>query len=459
VKPPLVGFYGDDLTGSTDTLSVLAEAGLATMLFLDRPTPEERLAAGELDALGIAGTARTMSPEQMDRHLPPIFDALKATGARLVHYKVCSTFDSSPTVGSIGHAIALARSRFRRGFVPMVVAQPNIGRHTVFGTHFAIASADNAVHRLDRHPTMSRHPVTPMHEADLRPVLARQGLPRVALLDIRRLRGGQAAAELARILHDAPDAVLFDLLEDSDLRVIGGLIGAELASGDPILGVGSSGLQQALIAGWVELAAPGARQKVPRPDNRVDAVLILSGSRSPVTAAQIEAAGHAGFALLPLDPVRLCETTATDRHISAYAEEAARHIIAGRSVIAHTSLGPDDSRALSNPGRETLDRLAHASGLIAREVLARVPVSRIGIAGGDTSSVAALALGVRALEYDFRLAPGVPVCRVRASGARLDGLQVMFKGGQMGPPDIFAQLAHPTDRPGGRLKGNRSLDS
>ena len=440
MKPPLVAFYGDDLTGSTDTLAVLAEAGLATMLFLDRPTPEQRLAAGELAALGIAGTARTMSPEQMDQQLPPIFDALKATGARLVHYKVCSTFDSSPTVGSIGHAIALARSCFRRAFVPIVVAQPNIGRHTVFGNHFAVA-ADHAVHRLDRHPTMSRHPVTPMHEADLRLVLAQQGLPRVALLDIHRLRGGAAAAEFARILDDAPDAVLFDLLEESDLRAIGGLIAAELASGDPVLGVGSSGLQQALIAGWVELAAAGAR-KAPLPDNRADAVLIVSGSRSPGTAAQIEAASHAGFALLPLDPARLCETAAADRHIAAYAEEAARHIIAGRSVIAHTSMGPDDARALSNPGRETLDQLAHASGLIAREVLKRVPVSRIGIVGGDTSSVAARALGVHALEYDFRLAPGVPVCRVRASGAQLDGLQVMFKGGQMGPPDIFAQLGH-----------------
>jgi uncharacterized protein YgbK (DUF1537 family) len=441
VKPPLVAFYGDDLTGSTDTLAVLAEAGLATMLFLDRPTPEQRLAAGELAALGIAGTARTMSPEQMDQQLPPIFDALKATGARLVHYKVCSTFDSSPTVGSIGHAIGLARSHFRRGFVPIVVAQPNIGRHTVFGTHFAIA-ADHAVHRLDRHPTMSRHPVTPMHEADLRLVLAQQGLLRVALLDIRCLHGGDAAAELARILADAPDAVLFDLLEDSDLRAIGGLIAAELASGDLILGIGSSGLQQALIAGWAELAGASARRKVRQPDDRAAAVLIVSGSRSPVTAAQIEAAGHVGFALLPLDSARLCETTAADRHILVYAEQAARHIIAGRSVIAHTSLGPDDTRELSNPSRETLDQLAHASGSIAREVLARVPVSRIGIVGGDTSSVAARALGVRALEYDFRLAPGVPVCRVRASGAPLDGLQVMFKGGQMGPSDIFAQLVH-----------------
>jgi 3-oxoisoapionate kinase len=459
VKPPLVAFYGDDLTGSTDTLAVLAEAGLATMLFLDRPTPEERLAAGELDAFGIAGTARTMSPEQMDQQLPPIFDALRATGARLVHYKVCSTFDSSSTVGSIGHVIALARSRFRHGFVPIVVAQPNIGRHTVFGNHFAIASADNAVHRLDRHPTMSRHPVTPMHEADLRLVLARQGLARVALLDIHGLRGGEVAAEFARILSDAPDAVLFDLLEDSDLRVIGGLIAAELGSGDPIFGVGSSGLLQALIAGWIELATAGVRQTVPRLVYRADAVLVLSGSRSPVTAAQIETAAHAGFTLLSLDPARLCEPTAAGRHIAAYAEEAACHIIAGRSVIAHTSLGPDDSRALSNPDRETLDRLAHASGLIAREVLERVPIRRIGIAGGDTSSVAARALGVRALEYDFRLAPGVPVCRVRASGARLDGLQVMFKGGQMGPPDIFAQLVHLTDGSVGQLKANRVLDN
>ena len=443
MTPPLVAFYGDDLTGSTDTLSVLAEAGLATLLFLDLPTDAERQAAGTLDALGIAGAARMMSPAQMDRHLPAVFRALKATGARLIHYKTCSTFDSSPEIGSIGHAIALARPYFRHGFVPVVVGQPGIGRYCLFGTLFATASAGGAVHRLDRHPTMARHPVTPMDEADLRQVLARQGLPHVALLDISRLHAAAPAGALADILRGAPDAVLFDVLDDSDFSVIGGLIGGELRGGEPVFGVGSSGLQQALLAGWDTLgAACSARGPLPAPARaREELVFVVSGSRSPVTAAQIEGAGRTGFALLPLDPQGLADPDSSVRQVAEAAAEAARHLSLGRSVIAHTSLGPDDPRGLGDTGRNTLERLAQASGRLVRAVLAQVPVRRFGIAGGDTSSLAAGAIGVRALEYDYRLAPGVPVCRIRGSGPELDGLQIMLKGGQMGPADLFARLA------------------
>jgi hypothetical protein len=40
------------------------------------------------------------------------------------------------------------------------------GRYQAFGNLFA--TVEGTAYRLDRHPTMSRHPVTPMTEADLR---------------------------------------------------------------------------------------------------------------------------------------------------------------------------------------------------------------------------------------------------------------------------------------------------
>jgi uncharacterized protein YgbK (DUF1537 family) len=439
VTAPLVAFYGDDLTGSTDTLSVLALAGLRVLLFLDLPDAAALQAAGTLDAIGIAGASRMMSPAQMDAHLPGVYQALKATGACLVHYKTCSTFDSAPQIGSIGHAINLGRTWFRPGFVPVVVGQPEIGRYCLFGTLFATASSGGPVHRLDRHPTMARHPVTPMHEADLRQILLQQGLQSVASLDVVQLRSDAAAATLAAIQVDAPDAILFDVLEESDFGRIGRLIGAALSAGEPLLGIGSSGLQQALLAGWQRLTA--AARRPPRVQPEAAPVFVVSGSRSPVTAAQIEMAAAGGFALLALDANDLADPDRGAGRLAAASAEAAVHLAAGCSVIAHTSLGPDDPRALREPSRDRLEFLAEQSGRLVRAVLAKAPLRRIGIAGGDTSSLAARALGVRALEYRYRLAPGVPVCRVRESEARLNGLEIMLKGGQMGPADIFARLA------------------
>ena len=429
---PLIGFYGDDLTGSTDTLSVLARAGLRVLMFLDVPDPDE---LADADAVGIAGASRTMTPAEMQVALPPGFAALAAAGVRVLHYKVCTTFDSSPGIGSIGEALGIGRRMFRPDFVPVVVGQPDIGRWCAFGTLFASFGADGSIYRLDRHPAMSRHPVTPMHEADLRRVLQAQGAGPVALVDAAALERDAGVAALQAALRESADAVLFDVVAPAHLAAIGALIGAQVeADARPVFAIGSSGLQQALLAGW-PAAAARVRPQASAPPVPAGPVLVVAGSRANVTAHQIATAEADGFAVLALDPAAMITGDTSETTVA----EAVRHLRQGRSVIAHTSLGPEDNRALPGAGRADLDALAAATGHFARDVLARVKLARIGIAGGDTSSGVARALGVRALSYAWRCSPGVTVCRVR--GGAMDGVEIMLKGGQMGPPDVFLGLA------------------
>ena len=59
-----LAFYGDDFTGSTDALEVLAFAGVRTALFLAPPTPAMLERFGALDAIGVAGDSRAMSPQR-----------------------------------------------------------------------------------------------------------------------------------------------------------------------------------------------------------------------------------------------------------------------------------------------------------------------------------------------------------------------------------------------------------
>src|SRR5213076_814974 len=92
-------FYGDDFTGSTDAMESLAIAGVRTVLFTDVPTREELARYPGMRAFGVAGQTRAMPPDQMEQTLRPALSALKAFGTQIVHYKVCSTFDSSPAVG------------------------------------------------------------------------------------------------------------------------------------------------------------------------------------------------------------------------------------------------------------------------------------------------------------------------------------------------------------------------
>jgi len=72
--------------------------------------------------------------------------------------------------------------------------------------------------------------------------------------------------------------------------------------------------------------------------------------------------------------------------------------------------------------------------------LEQCPTERVCVAGGDTSSYAARALGIQALEMIAPLTPGAPLCRAHAPGSAVDGCEVVFKGGQVGAENYFEIL-------------------
>ena len=259
-----LAFYGDDFTGSTDALEVLAFAGLRCALFLRVPDAATLRELGPFDAIGIAGDSRGMSPPEMDEAMPAVLSALARLPTPLLHYKVCSTFDSSPAIGSIGRVMDLARAACGEGAIPIVGGTPALGRYCVFGNLFARSGTDGQVHRLDRHPIMSAHPVTPMHEADLARHLAAQTAQPIAKLTCATLDGGREAAdrELARLAADTRSAILFDASTPAHLTEVGRLL-ESLTRGRsrPLFCVGSSGLEYALTQWWRECGASQAATK------------------------------------------------------------------------------------------------------------------------------------------------------------------------------------------------------
>mgnify|MGYP002335930712 FL=1 len=69
----MIGFYGDDFTGSTDVMEALSLNGIPTALFLQPPDPDDirnfRLknsyvsSDGKLKGYGIAGISRSLTPQ------------------------------------------------------------------------------------------------------------------------------------------------------------------------------------------------------------------------------------------------------------------------------------------------------------------------------------------------------------------------------------------------------------
>jgi uncharacterized protein YgbK (DUF1537 family) len=155
---------------------------------------------------------------------------------------------------------------------------------------------------------------------------------------------------------------------------------------------------------------------------------------SPVTARQVAATG--AYVKLRIDARRLAGRDREYR--STLVAQAASLLRSGSNVLAVTA---DDASATS--GADPTGRaVAVACGAFVAQVLAEAPVGRLGIAGGDTSSHAVIALGAWALSYVGQIATGVALCRLHTDSPALDGLEVMLKGGQMGPAEVFDHLAH-----------------
>ena len=412
---PLFSWYGDDFTGSTDALEAVASSGIESVLFPEAPDAALLRKFAHCQAFGIAGESRSRGPAWMDARLPGIFESLRGLGAPVCQYKVCSTFDSSPEFGSIGRALEIGRRVFGNPWVPVAVAAPHLQRYVLFGNLFAVAAG--TVYRIDRHPTMKRHPVTPMGEADLRIHLARQTELRIGLLDILALAEPDVEQRLAAGLAEGPAAVLFDGLREDSVATVGRLIW-ERRTAEPMFCLGSSGLTHALVLHW-RAAGMIPAEFTPPAIRPVEQVIVISGSCSPATEAQLRwamANGYAGFRVGEEEP-------------------AERALAAGRNVAVYSALGPGD--CAGPPRGEELG--AHLGSLLL-EWIRRSGVRRVVIAGGDTSSHAARRLGVEALTFAGLLSPGAPLCRAHSKDPAVDGLELVLKGGQVGPEDFFERV-------------------
>ncbi len=416
---PLYAWYGDDFTGSTDVLERLGLAGVPTVLFTGLPSDEDRAAFAHCRAIGIAGESRSQSPEWMDRHLPDVYARMRQMGAPINHYKVCSTFDSAPHMGNIGRALELGIKAFERSFAPVVVGAPHLGRWVAFGNLFA---ADRGqVYRIDRHPNMRNHPVTPMREADLRLHLAAQTRLLTGLVDLAAFQAGEACKRLDEELERGAQAVVFDGVDDATLAETGRIL-LELAAKKPLFAVGSSGLTFGLLAQWRSAGwiPPAPELAEPAP---VDRLLVLAGSCSPVTARQIAWAAQNGFAQWHIGPQTQWDALRT---------EILQALGSGTSVVLFTAMGPQEKTDLY--GAEFSARL----GRELRGLLLASGLRRVVVAGGDTSTHVVKQLELRALTFAAPLAPGAPLCKGHAKGSPLDGLELVLKGGQMGPENFFA---------------------
>lgn len=439
----LLTWFADDFTGAAAVLEVLAFAGVRSVLFLDVPTSEQLNRFSNMQAIGIASTARAQSPEWMDDNLPAVFTSLKALNPQLLHYKICTTLDSSPTTGSIGRAIEIAHELFKPVAVPILVAAPQMRRYQLFGHLFAALGDD--VFRIDRHPVMMRHPVTPINESDVgQHISAQSERLDTTVWSVEDMTANRLPAQPPA--SDRISTFTIDCIDKASELTAGKLLWQRRDQNRFV--VGSQGIEFALVRHWIETGAL-QKQDPPGGAGQSKGMVTVSGSVSPTTAEQINWSRSNGFATIRFDVCRACGDAAElESEIACVVEQSVNALENNTDPLIFTAEGPDDqavvklTNTVKDSGKsmsEVNKNIGIALGKVLQRVLEQSGTRRAIVSGGDTSGYVLQQLGVVALSALAPTVPGASLSLVHADGP-LDGMEIALKGGQMGSADYFGWI-------------------
>lgn len=303
----------------------------------------------------------------MAAEIDPAIESLASLGAPLFQYKCCSTFDSSPLIGSLGEAGRRMAKRWPGRAMAVLAAMPEFGRFTIFGNHFARYESD--VHRLDRHPVTSRHPSTPMHEADLLRVLAAQSLVVGDRATVERIDAAEDAEALAGSIDWGRGPVVFDSCTNAQLVRAAGAIWDRACRSSGMLSIASQGLAHGLgqylrAQGVVRGAAPShslaPAERLLGPSWRGDRVYRtrprrpLAGARARAPRGELDRAQSGWPRRSEADTRGSCAKCCPSSRCAASSSGACMSPARGRSGDRRAR-GAAEGRAGRAPGRAAAD--------------------------------------------------------------------------------------------------------
>jgi uncharacterized protein YgbK (DUF1537 family) len=415
----LLGCIADDLTGATDLALMLAREGMRAIQTTG--IPKQSIDPAQVDTVIVALKSRSIPAAEAVAQSLEAARALKQMGARHLFFKYCSTFDSTDE-GNIGPVAEALLQALGSDFTIACPAFPATGRTIYMGNLFVNGVPLNE-------SSMKDHPLNPMHDADLRRVLQRQTRLKVGGIYYKDVDAGTdaIAAALHRERESGVKIAIVDVLADRHLREIGPAI-ADL----PLITGGSGiamGLPEAYLkSGLIQsLTPPAARMPAPAGKR-----LILAGSCSTATRAQIAHARGANLPTLKIEPDQIASGATSPQTILRWIDAQA----ADRPILVYSSDEPEAVRAAQEKfGRERAGRMIEDTlADVARESLGR-GFARFLIAGGETSGAVVKALGVDALSIGPEIDPGVPWTRSLSN----PDVALALKSGNFGGPDFFTK--------------------
>ncbi|MFC3127408.1 four-carbon acid sugar kinase family protein [Pseudoroseomonas globiformis] len=411
----------DDLTGAADCAVAFARRGRrAVVAWGGTVEPGAGILAIDADS------RRLPAAQASARHAQILRDAYRPATA--LFKKIDSTLRGQPAAELAGTLEMLRESGAPR--LALVAPAFPANRRTLRNGRVHVEGQS-----LESTPLWARD--HSYNSAFLPEILAMAGL-RVRALGLDAVRGGEASLRntIRAALAEGLDALVCDSDTSADLQHVAR---AALPLAADLVWVGSAGLADALAAILPASAGPALPE---RRFARSGGLLFLVGSVAEASrAAAAELAAQPGVGSFVVPPAVLRQGGGEDWHV--LADGIAATLLRGEDALVAIETGDHPDLAHGAELARGLAALLQKAGSAAGGLFAT---------GGETACALLAALGIRGIEMQREIEPGVPLGLTL--GRR--SMPVVTKAGAFGHPDTMTkarqQLRALLDEPAGGKK-------
>lgn len=407
----ILGCIADDFTGASDAASFLAKEGVKTVLCNGVPKDGEQFE--DAQAIVIALKTRTMEKNQAVAGSLEAVEWLKEHGAGQIYVKYCSTFDSTKE-GNIGPVMDALLEKYQVPYSILCPSLPVNGRTVEKGKLYV-----NGV-PLDESP-MKNHPLTPMWDAEIKNLMEAQSkYPCMNMYDEAEKENVKEWKKKEKHFYVIPD---YKDNEDAGKIV-------EIFGNLPILS-GGSGLLEELAHKYTNQST-----KKMTGEKTEGRALLLAGSCSVATRGQIAYMREKGLPMMKMDPLKLMNGSQTEEELWQFVE---KH---NSAVLLYSSDDPENVKEVQKAGKEkAAEILERTTADIAKRAVQN-GITRIIVAGGETSGAVTKALEYHSYEIGESVAPGVPVMTPNEN----KNVRLVLKSGNFGKEDFMERAIRMTGK-------------
>ena len=407
-----LGVIADDFTGATDIASELVANGFKTIQL--NGTEHELPELEGTDAIVVSLKSRSIPAAEAVSQSLSALAFLQRAGADQIYFKYCSTFDSTAS-GNIGPVTDALMEELGSKFTVLCPAVPVNGRTVQDGNLYV----DGV---LLEESGMRNHPITPMTDSSIQRLMEKQGLGNAGIVTTEVVNQGVQGVldALADLQSSGVAYAVLDVQTDLHLEVLGKAV-MQLT-----LLTGAAGLAGALA----KAVNAGERTREVLIEPKYGPAAILSGSASMRTNEQV-------IAYKQLAPSWVVDVDRLMQLGPKYIDEVVAWFAAqdgvGKAPLIYATSAPEDVSATQQKygAQEVSEKIESFFGALAQRLVAN-GVSRLIVAGGETSGAVTTALGIDGFQVGPSIAPGVPW--VRSLDNEID---LALKSGNFGQVDFF----------------------